>query len=174
MAIEDAVVLAAALDKQIEACQAIFRKPLAVLAGEAGTGKSTIVKAILGAIEKAHGAGAGVQLLAPTGKAADRLRERTGRDARTIHSFLASQGWLNDNLQFKPRGGRREGAISTYIVDEASMLDLTLFATLVRFELSAKMTRAQISRLRRALDAEAPVAQRSRIAPTIPSEASAQ
>ena len=48
-----------------------------------------------------------------------------------------------------------------------------LFATLVRFELSAKMTRAQISRLRRALDAEAPVATRSRIAPSIPSEASA-
>ncbi len=43
-----------------------------------------------------------------------------------------------------------------------------LFVTLIRFELSAKMTKAQISRLRRALDSEAPVAPASRIAPCGP------
>lgn len=49
-----------------------------------------------------------------------------------------------------------------------------LFVTLMRFELAAKSTKAQISRLRRALDAEAPAAGASRIAPTAPAEAGAR
>lgn len=49
-----------------------------------------------------------------------------------------------------------------------------LFVTLMRFELAAKSTKAQISRLRRALDAEAPAGSSSRIAPTAPAEAGAR
>jgi hypothetical protein len=48
-----------------------------------------------------------------------------------------------------------------------------LWMTLVRFELVAKSSRARMSRLRRALDAEAPVMQGSRIAPVVPSRAEA-
>ena len=121
-----------AIAQQIDVCQQIFRRPISVLCGAAGTGKTTVVAAIIQAIEKAHGTGTSFQLLAPTGKAADRLRERTGKKASTLHSFLMRRGWLNDNFTFKRRGGRREEGIATYIIDESSMLDLPLLATFFR------------------------------------------
>lgn len=119
------------IEGQAAVCAQIFRRPLCVVCGDAGTGKTTVVKALLDAIQHTEGDGAGVRLLAPTGKAADRLRERTKRPASTIHSFLASQGFLNPNLTFRPYGKRATG-VSTYIVDEASMLDLGVVATLFR------------------------------------------
>jgi len=119
------------LKEQVEICARIFTKPVSVISGGAGTGKTTIIKAIIQAIEKVEGKGAIIKLFAPTGKAADRLREVTGRDALTIHSFLASQGWLNDNLTFKREGGN-QADIATIIIDEASMLDLALLGTLFR------------------------------------------
>ena len=51
------------LTLQTMTCQGIFRRPLSVLCGAAGTGKTTVVKAIISAIEKAHGAGTSFQLL---------------------------------------------------------------------------------------------------------------
>lgn len=121
-----------AIAQQIEVCQQIFRRPISVLCGAAGTGKTHVVAAIIQAVEKAHGTGTSFQLLAPTGKAADRLRERTGKGASTLHSFLVRRGWLNDNFTFKRRGGQREESITTYIIDESSMLDLPLLATFFR------------------------------------------
>jgi len=119
------------LNEQAEICAGIFVKPISVISGSAGTGKTTIITAIIQAIEKVEGKGAIIKLFAPTGKAADRLREVTGKEALTIHSFLASQGWLNDNLTFKREGGNRAD-ITTVIIDEASMLDLQLLGTLFR------------------------------------------
>lgn len=120
------------VSEQMKICKKIFAKPISVISGGAGTGKTTVIKAVIQAIEKAHGAGATIQVLAPTGKAADRLREVTKRPVSTIHSFLASRGWLNDNLTFKLESGRKENAISTIIIDEASMLNLALLGTLFR------------------------------------------
>ena len=123
-----------AIDGQAAVCAEIFSRPLCVLSGEAGTGKTTVVKSIIEAIEKTEGAGASFQLLAPTGKAAERLRERTGRrgETATIHSFLAKRRWLNDNMTFKRSGGDREDGVATYVVDEASMLSLETSAALFR------------------------------------------
>ncbi len=121
-----------AITTQSAVCLQIFRRPLSIVCGAAGTGKTTIIKALLQAIEKAHGANATFLLLAPTGKAADRIREKTGKDAMTIHSFLAKQGWLNNNLTLKQTGGKKEMHVTTYVVDEASMLDLELTAALFR------------------------------------------
>jgi hypothetical protein len=121
-----------AIANQIEACVQIFRRPLSVVCGTAGTGKTTVVRAIIQGIEKAHGRGTSFQLLAPTGKAADRLRELTGKDARTLHSFLAELGWLNENFTFRRQHGRRADGITTFIIDESSMLDLPLVATFFR------------------------------------------
>ena len=117
--------------EQAEVCARIFVKPISVISGGAGTGKTTIIKAIIQAIEKVEGKGTIIKLFAPTGKAADRLREVTGKEALTIHSFLASQGWLNNNLTFKREGGKCAD-ITTVIIDEASMLDLQLLGTLFR------------------------------------------
>ena len=115
-------------------------RPLSVLSGAAGTGKTTVIKAIIRAIKKGHGVGTSVITLAPTGKAADRIREilendgslRGNVETATIHSFLARQGWLNPNLTFKQKGGEREEGYATYVIDESSMLDLSLAATLLR------------------------------------------
>jgi hypothetical protein len=121
-----------AIEAQGAVCGKIFRRPLSVVCGAAGTGKTTVIRAILQAIEKAHGADATFLLLAPTGKAADRIREKTGKDASTIHSFLARRGWLNPNLTLRSAGGQREEKVTTYVIDEASMLDLELSAALFR------------------------------------------
>lgn len=131
---------AAAIQKQVESCQSIFIQPLSVLCGPAGTGKTTVLRSIVKAIRKVDGAGASVIALAPTGKAADRAREVFAQDpalgssvsTATIHSFLAKRGWLNPNLTFKPSGGEVETTCQTIIIDECSMLDLSLFATLFR------------------------------------------
>lgn len=121
-----------AIIAQAEVCGKIFTRPISIVCGAAGTGKTTIIRAILQAIEKAHGVEASFLLLAPTGKAADRIREKTGKDASTIHSFLAKHGWLNPNLTLKSSGGQKEDKVTTFVIDEASMLNLELMAALFK------------------------------------------
>ena len=130
----------AAIDKQIDACQRVFKRPISVLAGEAGTGKTTVIRALAKAIKRGHGRGSSAIALAPTGKATDRIREVVeGDDAlrgqievATIHSFLARRGWLNPNMSFRRTGGQIEESYATYILDESSMLDLAMSAAFVR------------------------------------------
>lgn len=130
----------AAILTQVESCQRIFIQPFSVLCGPAGTGKTTILKSIVKGIRKVDGDGASVIAMAPTGKAADRAREVFASDSAlgrsvetvTIHAFLAKRGWLNPNLTLKRDGGTAETACQTIIIDECSMLDLHLFATLFR------------------------------------------
>ncbi len=121
-----------AIAAQAEVCSKIFNRPISVVCGAAGTGKTTIIRSILQGIDKAHGSEATFLLLAPTGKAADRIREKSGKVASTIHSFLARRSWLNKNLTLKRAGGKREEDVTTFVVDEASMLDLELMATVFR------------------------------------------
>jgi len=91
-----------ATNEQIEVCERLFRGPLSVVTGPAGTGKTTVIEALVRAVWKSEGEGASILVLAPTGKAADRAREvfeeasLAGVETVTIHSFLASNGWLND------------------------------------------------------------------------------
>ena len=126
-----------ATNEQIEVCERLFRGPLSVVTGPAGTGKTTVIEALVQAVRRSEGEGADILVLAPTGKAADRAREvfekatLAGVQTVTIHSFLASNGWLNDNLTFRRQGGKRP-TVGTLIVDEASMLDLELGAALFR------------------------------------------
>ena len=120
------------LDKQADICMQIFRKPLCVLSGAAGTGKTTVIKAIVENIKRVHGQAAGFLLLAPTGKAAERIKNQTGERSSTIHSFLASNGWINKNFTLKRFGGSQGEDLNTVIIDECSMIDLNLFATLLR------------------------------------------
>ncbi len=121
-----------AIQAQASVCAQIFVRPLSVVWGAAGTGKTTIIRAILQAIEKTHAQDATFLLLAPTGKAADRIREKTGKPASTIHSFLYKRQWLNPNQTVRPGGGQKEDKVTTYVIDEASMLNLELLAALFR------------------------------------------
>lgn len=126
-----------AVTAQAEACETIFRRPLAVVTGAAGTGKTTVICAIIRAVRQTEGDGAPITVMAPTGKASDRVRAKLHErgidrvETSTVHSFLAKGGWLNSNLTFRRSGGKRDGG-GTIIVDEASMLDLGLMASLVR------------------------------------------
>ena len=120
------------LDKQADICIQIFSKPICVLSGAAGTGKTTVIKAIVENIERVHGQAAGFLLMAPTGKAAERIKTQTDKNSSTIHSFLASNGWLNKNFTLKRVGGGKGQDVNTIIIDECSMIDLNLFATLLR------------------------------------------
>lgn len=120
------------LDNQANICMQIFAKPLCVLSGAAGTGKTTVIKAILDNIERVHGAGTSFLLMAPTGKAAERIKTQTGKTSSTIHSYLAKSGWINKNFTFKNTGGKGGQDVNTIIIDESSMIDLRLFATLFR------------------------------------------
>jgi exodeoxyribonuclease V alpha subunit len=112
-------------DSQRRALVTVASSPVAVLTGGPGTGKTTIVGSLLAAADRA---GLKVALAAPTGRAAMRMREATGRDARTLHRLL----------EFNPRTGafaRNEAwplDADWVVVDEASMLDVVLFDRLVR------------------------------------------
>lgn len=126
-----------ATDEQAGVCARLFRRPLSVVTGPAGTGKTTVIEALIRAVRRAEGEGASVLVLAPTGKAADRAREVFEKaslarvETVTIHSFLAANGWLNENLTFKRQAGKR-AAVGTLVLDETSMLDLELAAALFR------------------------------------------
>jgi exodeoxyribonuclease V alpha subunit len=91
---------------------------LVVVTGGPGTGKTTVTNVIVAAYERA---GLRVLLCAPTGRAAKRLGEATGRPARTVHRLLE---W--DGRAGFLRGPGAELAADLVIVDEASMLDVEL------------------------------------------------
>ena len=120
------------LDSQADLCMKIFCKPISVISGAAGTGKTTVLKSIIENIKRVHGKYTNILIMAPTGKATERIKKQTGEPSTTIHSFLAKEGWINDNMTFKRAGGSQSSNVSTIIIDECSMIDLNVFATLVR------------------------------------------
>lgn len=97
-----------------------------LLTGGPGTGKSTITKAILGILEKLTGK---IILAAPTGRAAKRLSEITGKKASTIHSLLEMD--FSGAKQFK-RNRENPLEADLIIVDEASMIDTLLMHSLLK------------------------------------------
>lgn len=96
---------------------------LVVITGGPGTGKTTTLRVILDVLEAR---GVSVALASPTGKAAKRMTEATGRDAATIHRLLqwSRDGFLrNENYPLDAQ---------VTVIDEASMLDVELGASLFR------------------------------------------
>lgn len=112
---------------QINAIRTFFRSPAMILSGGPGTGKTTIVKAILRCLH-ALIPSSRVQLCAPTGRAAKRLSELSGENARTIHSLL---GWDAETDQFS-KDMHNPINCEFLIVDEFSMVDTHLFSSLLQ------------------------------------------
>ncbi|HOR18326.1 MAG TPA: ATP-dependent RecD-like DNA helicase [Brevefilum sp.] len=105
-------------DEQKTALKTAMSHPVSVLTGGPGTGKTTCLKTLIEVLESNNVVYA---LASPTGRAAKRLSEATGRAASTIHRLL----------RFSPVGGYQHNEnnplkIKFLIVDEASMLDLVL------------------------------------------------
>ncbi|HEX2555116.1 MAG TPA: ATP-dependent RecD-like DNA helicase [Microvirga sp.] len=110
---------------QREALRLALATKLIVITGGPGVGKTTLVRGILHALAER---GATVALCAPTGRAAKRLAESTGMEARTIHRLLEVDGF---DQSFR-RGPTRPLDCDWLVVDETSMVDLRLMHALVR------------------------------------------
>lgn len=111
-------------DKQQEAVRTALSHGLMVLTGGPGTGKTTTVRAI---VETHEAQELRVTLCAPTGRAAKRLSEASGREAKTIHRLLE---WNPATAAFARDAGQPLEA-DLVLVDEASMLDLPLAKALL-------------------------------------------
>lgn len=106
--------------KQLEAVEMCLNSRLSVVTGGPGTGKTTVLKVILDVVNKLYPEKK-ILLAAPTGRAARRMEESTGRTARTLHAAL---GLMPDGDVRAASGEKIDGDF--VIVDEASMLDMTL------------------------------------------------
>lgn len=112
-------------DDQVEALGRAHANRLLVLTGGPGTGKTTLTRFLLDLLEPHR---LRIALAAPTGRAARRLAEATGREASTLHRLLA----------FDPQTGsfgRDENSAieaDVVLVDESSMIDLRLFESLLK------------------------------------------
>lgn len=107
---------------QVRAVDLICAAPFAVLTGNPGTGKSTCLRVALDRMDAARETYA---LASPTGKAAKRMTEATGREASTIHRLL---GWTPYGWTFNRGNPLPHDVI---IVDESSMMDVELADSLV-------------------------------------------
>lgn len=112
--------------KQKTAVITAVEKGILVLTGGPGTGKTTTLHGILKIFEKHH---IDVALAAPTGRAAKRMSEITGKSASTIHRLLEVQTDENGRMTYR-RNARNPLSCSALIIDEMSMVDITLFASL--------------------------------------------
>ncbi|HET6594750.1 MAG TPA: ATP-dependent RecD-like DNA helicase, partial [Anaerolineales bacterium] len=111
-------------EEQRSALHMALTHPVSILTGGPGTGKTTCLKALITALEAQ---GIPYALASPTGRAAKRLSEATGRQARTIHRLL----------EFSPVEGFKHNEenpldLEFLVVDETSMLDLLLTNNLLK------------------------------------------
>ncbi len=104
--------------EQVEAVRRASRNKLVVITGGPGTGKTTILRALIEVYRKA---GAKIALAAPTGRAAKRMSEATGQEAKTVHRLL-------EYSQQSGFGRDEDRPVHCHllVVDEASMLDTVL------------------------------------------------
>ena len=117
---------------QLEAVTRSIRNGLFLLSGGPGTGKTTTINMI---IRYFDAAGLDIFLAAPTGRAAKRMTEATGFEARTIHRMLELNSALSDETSRKVRFERNEEnplEADVIIIDEMSMVDIQLFQALLR------------------------------------------
>ena len=121
------------VEDQAAALLAIQRSRVFCLLGSPGTGKTTLIRALVASNE-----GCRIAICAPTGKAAKRVQEATGSLATTIHRLLrvnpdgAREGEESHSLNFSFTYNRkRKLPVNMVIVDESSMVDTRLFADLL-------------------------------------------
>lgn len=114
-------------DTQASAVKCVLLNPLVIVTGGPGTGKTKAIEAIIHAVKSALGEQARTRLMAPTGKAADRMSQGTGHPASTIHRALEYQrtGKFLRNEEFPLEA-------DLIVLDEASMCDIRAFDSFIR------------------------------------------
>lgn len=136
------------LDKeQKEAIKVALSNNISIITGEAGTGKTAVIKGIIEAL-KCENPFVNIQMLAYTGKAAQKLTETTQVKSKTIHSYLV----INDEKISRGKFLKTD----VVIVDEASMIDLELMNILVKASKESKVVLVGDYRQLRPIDAGFP------------------
>ncbi|MEG1441957.1 MAG: AAA family ATPase, partial [Oscillospiraceae bacterium] len=115
-------------DMQIEAVQTVFENSALVITGGPGTGKTTIINTIIKIMEKMHKR---VALAAPTGRAAKRMTEVCGVEAKTIHRLLEIEPGADEIGRQFARNAENTLECDILIVDEMSMVDILLMSSLL-------------------------------------------
>lgn len=117
-------------DKQKEAVKLVNENNVTIITGGPGTGKTTIIKSIIDIYE---GKGKKVVLCAPTGRAAKRMTETTGKEASTLHRLLEI-GKINEDSLYQNTSDYEGAPIDgdLIIVDEMSMVDMFLMNYLLK------------------------------------------
>ncbi|MDD6480865.1 MAG: ATP-dependent RecD-like DNA helicase [Lachnospiraceae bacterium] len=115
-------------EHQIEAVKEAVRNGVLVITGGPGTGKTTTINAIIRYFEAV---GDDIMLAAPTGRAAKRMSETTGYEARTIHRMLELNGGMEGSAGFE-RNEDNPLETNLIIIDEMSMVDITLMNALLK------------------------------------------
>lgn len=117
----------AALQKK--AIREAYENQVFILTGGPGTGKTTTLRAIIALLEQQ---GQRVAIAAPTGRAAKRLSEVTGKDAGTVHRLLEVDRQSGGRLLQFQHHERNPLKVDAVIIDEMSMMDTMLFDALLR------------------------------------------
>lgn len=99
-----------------------------ILTGGPGTGKTTTLRGIITLLESM---GETVAVAAPTGRAAQRMTQLTGREAKTLHRMLEVK-WDDSDAPVFERNERNPLEADAVVVDEMSMVDVLLFESLLR------------------------------------------
>ncbi len=109
---------------QKKAIEKAIHEKILVITGGPGTGKTTIINSIIYLIKKKN---VKIQLCAPTGRAAKRMSEATGEEAKTIHRLLE----YNPHKRKFEKNFENPVLADLLVVDEFSMIDIQLFASLL-------------------------------------------
>lgn len=115
-------------EHQVEAVKEAVRNGVLVITGGPGTGKTTTINTIIKYFESE---GMDIFLAAPTGRAAKRMSETTGFEARTIHRMLELNGGVEGNAGFE-RNEQNPLETDVIIIDEMSMVDISLMHSLLK------------------------------------------
>ena len=115
-------------EMQRTAVKEAVRSGLLVITGGPGTGKTTTINTIIQYFESE---GMDIALAAPTGRAAKRMSETTGYEAKTIHRLLELSGGMDEHAGFE-RNEQNPLETDVIIIDEMSMVDITLMHNLLK------------------------------------------
>ena len=119
------VALDGLADDQVEAVEQVVLSPVSVITGGPGTGKTWTIKRLIDSFP-----GAIVELAAPTGKAAKRIQEQTGRPAQTIHRLLEPKPDAAGRFKFS-RNWTNPIPADLIVLDEVSMVDISLMRSFI-------------------------------------------